>query len=433
VILDALKAKRFPPYLQHIIADYLRNRHIQRDGIEYQVTAGVPQGSILGPFLWNVAYDSLLALPDLPEGTELVAYADDLAVMVTAKDAPTLQTRTNTALYQIAHWMDTHHLEVAPEKSEAILLIGKKHTPSITIHYKDHEIHIKKSVRYLGVTLDQGLRGTEHVFSATTKALKAVNDIGRLMPRVRGPGDGKRRLLLTVAQSILLFGAPVWAERTLKVDRNKSLIRRTQRAATIRQTRAYRTVSTLASMVIAKSVPWDLQAMERRHMYTNPATDKHTLREQTIQKWQDEWNTIDKHTPGYWTRTIIPDIAEWLNAPNTGLTYYTTQILTGHGEFQTFLHKIGKAPSPTCVYCTSGLEDDVHHTLFTCTAWNSLRHFTTDRRITDTPALFAYMIDTEQNWKTGTQHIDTLMETKTVECRVRQARFAASQQTPTPS
>jgi len=58
------------------------------------VTAGVPQGPILGPFLWNVAYDSLLALPDLPEGTELVAYADDLAVMVTAKNAHTLQDRT---------------------------------------------------------------------------------------------------------------------------------------------------------------------------------------------------------------------------------------------------------------------------------------------------------------------------------------------------
>ena len=423
VILDALRSKQFPPYLQNIIADYLRNRRIHRDGKEYQVTAGVPQGSILGPFLWNVAYDSLLALPDLPEGAELVAYADDLAVMVTAKHAHMLQNRTNITLHRIAQWMETHYLEVAPEKSEAILLIGKKRSPQINIQYNGHKIHIKKTVKYLGVILDQGLRGTAHVVAASAKALKAVNDVGRLMPRVGGPGEGKRKLLLSVAESILLFGSPVWAETALRIDRNKALIRRTQRVAAIRMTRAYRTVSTNASLVLAKSIPWDLQARERKHAYKDPAKDKNAIRQETIQLWQQEWNEIGRFAPGHWTRTLIPDIADWLISSYTYLTYYSTQILTGHGEFQAYLHKIGKAPSPMCVYCTSGLEDDVHHTLFECTAWDTHRHFTTDRRITDASTLIEHMLKNEENWSLGIKHIDSLMEYKTQTSKIRQENF----------
>uniref|UniRef100_T1HNH6 Uncharacterized protein n=1 Tax=Rhodnius prolixus TaxID=13249 RepID=T1HNH6_RHOPR len=44
------------------------------------VTAGAAQGSILGPGLWNVAYDSLLR-QDMPEETALVGYADDVAAL----------------------------------------------------------------------------------------------------------------------------------------------------------------------------------------------------------------------------------------------------------------------------------------------------------------------------------------------------------------
>jgi len=81
--MEGLNYHGVPPYLRAVIGTYLRGRKISysgRDGAprSRDVCCGVPQGSVLGPTLWNVEYDGVLR-GFLPPG--LVCYADDTLVL----------------------------------------------------------------------------------------------------------------------------------------------------------------------------------------------------------------------------------------------------------------------------------------------------------------------------------------------------------------
>lgn len=47
-----------------------------------EVKRAVPQGSVLGPLLWNLIYDSMLKV-NRPSGATVVGHADDIMVMKT--------------------------------------------------------------------------------------------------------------------------------------------------------------------------------------------------------------------------------------------------------------------------------------------------------------------------------------------------------------
>ncbi|XP_060665723.1 uncharacterized protein LOC132798010 [Drosophila nasuta] len=87
-IIGALRRFNTPSYLMEIIEDYFRKRILRYrtdNGTKsFNITGGVPQGSVLGPLLWNIMYDGILRL-DVPESATIVGFADDVALVVTAK------------------------------------------------------------------------------------------------------------------------------------------------------------------------------------------------------------------------------------------------------------------------------------------------------------------------------------------------------------
>ena len=54
----------------------------------------------------------------------------------------------------------------------------------------------------------------------------------------------------------------------------------------------------------------------------------------------------------------MPDIRPWIDRKFGEVNYYVTQLLSGHGYFIKYLHRMGKTPSPYYLYEEGEIIDD---------------------------------------------------------------------------
>lgn len=91
--------------------------------------------------------------------------------------------------------------------------------------------------------------------------------------------------------------------------------------------------------------------------------------ERIIMNRQWELYVARASTAGVRTRdAILPAFEKWMERPHGELSFHTTQFLTGHGCFATFLFRIGKLDTTTCQQCGER-DDTMEHTLGECSTW----------------------------------------------------------------
>lgn len=368
LILEKLRSRGISESLIKIVASYLSERKILLESDSepklIKINSGVPQGSVMGPTLWNVLYDEVLTT-ELPAGVKLVGFADDIAVVAKAKSEELLTNLVNRGLQRVAKGMKRLHLELAPEKTEAVLLTRRRKIRPILFEVQGTTFGPTKAVKYLGVWLDTKMTFAEHVNQAIIKAEKTIKALSNLMPNIGGPRASKRKILSSVAHSQILYGAPVW----YKVAENKKLVQKLislQRKMVLRICSAYRTVSSEGACVIAGIPPIELQILERRERYIGISSIM--TRENLTRRWQEKW---DGGEYGRWTYRLIPDIQRWTSRQFGEVDYFLTQALTGHGCFRRYLYDRRRSETPSCTYCND--DDDVRHTLFVCPRWEEVR------------------------------------------------------------
>nr|AMS38369.1 hypothetical protein [Bactrocera tryoni] len=403
-MIDALeKSFKIPDYLRAVVRSYLSNRKLlyetKEGSRQIAVTSGAAQGSILGPDLWNISYDAILKL-EMPDESYLIGYADDIAAVITARDTEEARRKLNQVMIRTQAWLDSHNLQLATEKTE-LLLLTNKHIPlEISMHTTTDILRTKKAVNYLGVRLDPRLTFWVQIQHAAGKAAKITSQLSRLMANIGGPSQEKRKLLMSTTISVLLYGAEIWAD-ALKKENRRKVVARVHRTAALRVASAYRTVSGDAILVISGNAPIDLLAYERKKLWElkkssdNNKSAIQQIRKDTITTWQQRW---ENESRGRWTARLIKDLDLWTSRKFGEVDFYTTQLLSGHGYFKKYLHRMGKVEEPSCLY-NDATEDDAEHTFFECVRWQGERTAVEDLvGPINADNLVSVMLESEANW-----------------------------------
>ncbi len=116
---------------------------------------------------------------------------------------------------------------------------------------------------------DGKLTFKEHAKQIAAKAERVIASISRLMSSLGGPREGKCKLLANVANSVLLYGAPIWTDAINAREYRRMEMVSVQQKAVLKCVSAYRTVSTDAVCVLAGiHTPIELVADECKRAYS---------------------------------------------------------------------------------------------------------------------------------------------------------------------
>jgi len=229
--------------------------------IKRSVNRGVPQGSVLGPTLWNIGYNPVLST-ELPVEAEIFCYADDTALLIPGANPRSTALYASLAVEQVVKEIESLGLTVVVNETEIIMFspVGERVDNNSYIIINNNPVSVKKQLKYLGLLIDDGWRFIPHINHVTSKAMRALEMLRGITTNLKGPSEKKRKLYASAVTSIVTYAAPIWAIEVMKSPYAKKSLNKFDRAIAQRVCCAYRSVYVVAALLVSGMIPTSYMA-----------------------------------------------------------------------------------------------------------------------------------------------------------------------------
>ena len=163
----------------------------------------MPQGSVLGPILFNIYLNDLFFI--LKEA-DVCNFADDTTPYVCDSDLKNLFLRLDHDSALVISWFETNYMKLNTDKCH-LLVSGRKYEHT-WIKLNESKLWEEQNLKLLGIKIDNQLKFDKHIQDICMKAGRKLSALTRLVYYLSF--EKKRLLLKAFVESQFSYCPLVW-------------------------------------------------------------------------------------------------------------------------------------------------------------------------------------------------------------------------------